>query len=137
MPKEIDTGKKEYFIPLYVERLQNYVGLDGDNDFSVVGGGHPGDYPSGAGNSTVLDVRQKVAPSLDFVMPDVTLDDGLQNRLPKHYGFLKSVSRLALDAQTRLGSSIGLCFDELAADGTDSSKSVIQKWGGYEITIER
>lgn len=54
----------------------------------------------------------------------------------KHYGFLKSVSQLVLDAQTRPGSSIGLYFDELAADGTNSSKSVIQKWGGYEITIQ-
>lgn len=59
------------------------------------------------------------------------------NPFPKHYGFLKSVSQLVLDAQTRPASSIGLYFDELAADGTNSAKSVIQKWGGYEITIER
>jgi hypothetical protein len=36
-----------------------------------------------------------------------------------------------------LAPRVGFYFDELAADGTDSSKPVVQHWGGYEITIER
>ena len=53
------------------------MGQDGDNDFPIVagGGGHPGDYPSGGGTSTVLDVWQQFAPSLDFIAPDVYLND--------------------------------------------------------------
>lgn len=54
---------------------RTYVGLDGDKDFSIVGGGHPGNYPSGAGTSIVLDVWQKFAPSLDFITPDVNLNE--------------------------------------------------------------
>jgi hypothetical protein len=70
------TGKSEYPIPLYTNVWQDYVGSDGDNDFPVVvgGGGYPGDYPSGGGTGTVLDVWQKIAPSLDFA-PDLYLND--------------------------------------------------------------
>ena len=71
------AGKKEYPIPLYTNVWQNYVGQDGDNDFPIVagGGGHPGDYPSGGGTSTVLDIWQQFAPNLDFIAPDVYLND--------------------------------------------------------------
>ncbi|KAJ5684268.1 uncharacterized protein N7477_000613 [Penicillium maclennaniae] len=183
------AGKNEYPIPLYTNVWQNYVGQDGDNDFPVVvgGGGNPGDYPSGGGTSTVLDIWLKFAPSLDFIAPDVYLNeyasscrkyrhrnqplfipeqrrdeygarriwvaygsfqaigvspfgidtlDPATNPFTKHYGLLKSVSQLVLEAQTRPDSSVGF-YDELAADGTDPSKPLIQHWGGYEITIER
>ncbi|EAU31428.1 conserved hypothetical protein [Aspergillus terreus NIH2624] len=71
------AGKAEYPIPLYTNVWQNYVGPDGDNDFPVVagGGGLPGDYPSGGGTSNVLDIWQRFAPSLDFISPDVYLND--------------------------------------------------------------
>lgn len=71
------AGKKAYPLPLYTNVWQNYVGEDGDNDFPVVvgGGGAPGDYPSGGGTSNVLDVWQRFAPSLDFIAPDVYLND--------------------------------------------------------------
>ena len=71
------AGKKEYPIPLYTNVWQNYVGDDGDNNFPVVvgGGGAPGDYPSGGGTSNVLDIWQQFAPSLDFIAPDVYLND--------------------------------------------------------------
>ncbi|KAL2816225.1 glycoside hydrolase superfamily [Aspergillus cavernicola] len=72
-----DAGKAEYPIPLYTNVWQNYVGEDDDNDFPVIagGGGLPGDYPSGGGTTNVLDIWQKFAPSLDFVSPDVYLND--------------------------------------------------------------
>ncbi|KAL2866460.1 putative beta-galactosidase [Aspergillus lucknowensis] len=72
-----EAGKAEYPIPLYTNVWQNYVGDDGDNDFPVIagGGGLPGDYPSGGGTSNVLDIWQKFAPSLDFISPDVYLND--------------------------------------------------------------
>lgn len=184
------AGKKAYPLPLYTNVWQNYVGEDGDNDFPIVagGGGHPGDYPSGGGTSTVLDIWQEFAPSLDFIAPDVYLNDyssscrkyrhrnqpllipeqrrdeygarriwtaygsyqaigvspfGIDtlepatNPFTKHYGLLKSVSQIVLEAQTRPDSSVGFYFDELAADGSDPSKPVVQRWAGYELTIER
>ncbi|KAN0095976.1 glycoside hydrolase family 35 protein [Hyaloscypha variabilis] len=71
------AGKKEYALPLYTNVWQNYVGDDGDNAFTVVagGGGAPGDYPSGGGVSNVLDIWLAFAPSLDFIAPDIYLND--------------------------------------------------------------
>lgn len=71
------AGKKEYALPLYTNVWQNYVGDDGDNAFPVVagGGGAPGDYPSGGGVSNVLDIWRAFAPSLDFIAPDIYLND--------------------------------------------------------------
>ncbi|KAL3476308.1 glycoside hydrolase superfamily [Aspergillus californicus] len=71
------AGKAEYSIPLYTNVWQNYVGEDGDNDFPIIagGGGMPGDYPSGGGTINVLDIWQKFSPTLDFISPDVYLND--------------------------------------------------------------
>jgi hypothetical protein len=71
------AGKKEYPLPLYTNVWQNYVGSDGDNAFPVIvgGGGDPGDYPSGGGVTNVLDIWQQFAQSLDFIAPDVYLND--------------------------------------------------------------
>ncbi|GFF92391.1 hypothetical protein IFM53868_06826 [Aspergillus udagawae] len=55
----------------------------------------------------------------------------------KHYALLELVSQIVLEAQQRPGSSVGFFFDELAADGSDSSKPITRQYGGYEITIER
>lgn len=71
------AGKKEYNIPLYTNVWQNYVGSDDDNAFPIIagGGGEPGDYPSGGGVSNVLDIWKTFAPSLDFIAPDIYLND--------------------------------------------------------------
>jgi hypothetical protein len=71
------AGRKIYDIPLYTNVWQNYVSDDADNAFPVVagGGGEPGDYPSGGGVSNVIDIWQKFAPSLDFIAPDLYLND--------------------------------------------------------------
>ncbi|KUJ16313.1 glycoside hydrolase [Mollisia scopiformis] len=71
------AGKKKYNIPLYTNVWQNYVGSDDDNAFPVIagGGGEPGDYPSGGGVSNVLDIWKTFAPSLDFIAPDIYLND--------------------------------------------------------------
>lgn len=71
------AGKAEYPIPLYTNVWLNYMGKDGDNDFPAIvgGGGDPGDYPSGGGVSKVLDIWQKFAPNLDFISPDIYLND--------------------------------------------------------------
>jgi hypothetical protein len=55
----------------------------------------------------------------------------------KHYGLLKSVSAVLLESQRRGDDSVGFCFDELNEDGSDPSKAVIRRWGGFEIIIER
>ncbi|KJX92822.1 glycoside hydrolase family 35 protein [Zymoseptoria brevis] len=71
------AGRQEYSIPLYTNVWQNYFGSDADSSSPVVvgGGGDPGDYPSGGGTSNVLDIWQRFAPNLDFVAPDVYLND--------------------------------------------------------------
>ncbi|KAJ5693067.1 hypothetical protein N7462_002490 [Penicillium macrosclerotiorum] len=69
------AGKQVYPIPLYTNVWQNYEG-DGDEFPIVAGGGSlPGDYPSGGGTSNVLDIWQHFAPSLDFISPDIYLND--------------------------------------------------------------
>ncbi|KAF4556054.1 Hypothetical protein D9617_2g060210 [Elsinoe fawcettii] len=71
------AGKAEYPLPLYTNVWQNYAGDDGANAFPTVagGGGTPGDYPSGGGVSNVIDIWQHFAPHLDFIAPDIYLND--------------------------------------------------------------
>ncbi|KAF2022378.1 glycoside hydrolase family 35 protein [Aaosphaeria arxii CBS 175.79] len=71
------AGKEAYPIILYTNVWQNYAGDDTDNQFPVIvgGGGNPGDYPSGGGTSNVLDIWLRFAPSLDFIAPDVYLNE--------------------------------------------------------------
>jgi hypothetical protein len=71
------AGKAEYAIPLYANVWMNYVAEVGDHDFPIVagGGGMPGDYPSGGATSNVLDIWLHFAPDLDFIAPDIYLND--------------------------------------------------------------
>lgn len=71
------AGKEAYALPLYTNVWQNYVGENSDNDFPIVagGGGMPGDYPSGGAITDVLDIWLRFAPSLDFIAPDVYLNE--------------------------------------------------------------
>lgn len=185
------AGKKQYPIPHYTNLWMNYSGDDSDNDFPIVvgGGGMPGDYPSGGAVSNVMDVWMEFAPHLDFLGPDIYLNDyerscakyrhrnqplfvpeqrrddygarriwiaygsyaamgvapfGVDTVNPekspftKHYGLLKSVSAIVLEAQRHPGSSVGFCFDEIP-DGASGNRSnpVKKTWGNFEITIDR
>jgi hypothetical protein len=71
------AGKEIYPLPLYTNVWQNYAGGDTENDFPVVvgGGGDPGDYPSGGGVANVLDIWRSFAPTLDFIAPDIYLNN--------------------------------------------------------------
>lgn len=71
------AGKGEYPIPLFTNVWQNYADEDADKSQPVVvgGGGEPGDYPSGGGVINVLDIWQAFAPALDFIAPDVYLNE--------------------------------------------------------------
>ncbi|KAG7414948.1 hypothetical protein Forpi1262_v016810 [Fusarium oxysporum f. sp. raphani] len=71
------AGKKEYPLPMFCNFWQNYNGEGSDNDFPVLagGGGMPGDYPSGGGISNVLDIWMHFATAIDFISPDVYLND--------------------------------------------------------------
>ncbi|PSK38502.1 hypothetical protein B9Z65_6055 [Elsinoe australis] len=53
----------------------------------------------------------------------------------RHYGLLKQVNKIVLDAQTRPGSSVGFYFDEL--DESQPSKPVQVQKAGFNITIDR
>jgi len=184
------AGRKEYPIPLYTNVWQNSFGAGSNNSSTVVagGGGNPGDYPSGGGVSHVIDIWHRFAPSLDFISPDIYLNDyasscskyrhagqplfvpeqrrdeygarriwkaygsyqalgcspfGIDtlepenNAFTRHYKLLASVSKIVLDAQLRPGSSIGFFFDELEADGRDTSIATVAKFGDFEVTINR
>lgn len=71
------AGKQEYPLPMFTNVWQNYVDEDTDKSQPVVvgGGGRPGDYPSGGGVINVIDIWQEFAPSLDFIAPDLYLND--------------------------------------------------------------
>lgn len=71
------AGKKKYPIPMFTNVCLNYFGGEAAHEFPAIagGGGKPGDYPSGGGISTVLDIWQHFAPSLDFIAPDIYLND--------------------------------------------------------------
>ncbi|KAF7718451.1 Beta-galactosidase [Penicillium ucsense] len=71
------AGKQAYPLPHYTNVWQNLGDGEDETNVPVVagGGGNPGDYPSGGGTSTVLDIWQEFAPSLDFISPDIYLND--------------------------------------------------------------
>lgn len=74
------AGKAAYPLPFFTNVWQNYAGDDRDQNAEdiptvVAGGGKPGDYPSGGGVANVLDIWKTFAPSLDFVAPDIYLND--------------------------------------------------------------
>ncbi|KAH6625212.1 glycoside hydrolase superfamily [Boeremia exigua] len=71
------AGKEEYALPLFANVWQNYADEDADKTQPIVvgGGGQPGDYPSGGGVINVLDVWHFFAPTLDFIAPDLYLND--------------------------------------------------------------
>jgi hypothetical protein len=71
------AGKEEYPIPLYTNVWQNCAEEDIDSDVPIVagGGGEPGDYPSGGATTNVLDIWIKFAQELDFIAPDIYLND--------------------------------------------------------------
>ncbi|KAF4969547.1 hypothetical protein FSARC_3230 [Fusarium sarcochroum] len=60
-------GRKEYEIPLFTNAWLARPGAAG----AAAGGGTPGEYPSGGPVSTVLDIWQRFAPSLNFLSPDI------------------------------------------------------------------
>lgn len=71
------AGKMAYALPLYTNVWQDYAGDDSDTNLPVVagGGGNPGGYPSGGGVANVLDIWQYFAPTLDFIAPDIYLNN--------------------------------------------------------------
>ncbi|KAF9888265.1 hypothetical protein FE257_008834 [Aspergillus nanangensis] len=74
------VGKSAYPIPLFTNVWQNYAGEDTGSSSSALpvvagGGGSPGDYPSGGAVSHVLDIWRALTPSLDFISPDIYLND--------------------------------------------------------------
>jgi hypothetical protein len=71
------AGRRGYDLPLYTNVWQNFSEEDADvGGPTVVGGGdEPGVYPSGGGVSGVLDIWLKFAPTLDFIAPDIYLNE--------------------------------------------------------------
>lgn len=77
LEKVASAGKAIFPLPMFTNVWQNFADEDADKSQPVVvgGGGEPGDYPSGGGVINVLDVWRDFAPSLDFIAPDLYLND--------------------------------------------------------------
>ncbi|GAM91525.1 hypothetical protein ANO11243_095770 [Dothideomycetidae sp. 11243] len=71
------VAKRIHPLPLFTNVWQNYGDDDADPNVPLAAGGgnRPGDYPSGGAVPDVLDVWQTFAPSLDFIAPDIYLND--------------------------------------------------------------
>ncbi|KAK8210090.1 hypothetical protein M8818_003577 [Zalaria obscura] len=69
------AGKSEYPLPLYTNVWMNSAESESASATEAGGGGTPGEYPSGGAVSNVLDVWQHFAPSLDFISPDIYLNN--------------------------------------------------------------
>ena len=74
------AAKSVYPLPLYTNAWQKFDGGDTRTitASTVAGGVSPGDYPCGGPVSGVIDIWRAVAPSLDFVAPDIYLNDYVQ-----------------------------------------------------------
>ncbi|KAF2031886.1 hypothetical protein EK21DRAFT_99415 [Setomelanomma holmii] len=144
------VGKAEYPLPMFIN--------------SVVGGGggQPGNYPSGGGVINVLDIWHHFAPALDFVAPDLYLNDynaicanayGTHGALgtapfaidswdaaeipwPRHFGLLKEVAPWLLAARESNSDTFGSWFDEPSerVDTVNAHRIVMNFWN---LTIER
>jgi hypothetical protein len=63
-------GREAYEMPMYTNAWQR-----SDVVTAAGGGNAPGIYPSGGPVETVIDIWQMFAPTLDFVSPDIYLND--------------------------------------------------------------
>lgn len=129
-------GKSKYSLPMFTNVWQNYADDDADRSQPIVvgGGGEPGDYPSGGGVVNVLDIWQHFAPSLDFIAPDVYLNDyAAVCAKYRHRGqplFIPEQRRDEYGAR-RIWSAYGthhaLCTSPFAIDTLDPQKSPWKK----------
>lgn len=75
----VAAAEKEQFpLPLYCNFWPIYnEEEDSDNQFPALAGGGrlPGDYPSGGGVATVLDIWMHYAKAVDFIAPNLYLND--------------------------------------------------------------
>ncbi|KAL2828578.1 glycoside hydrolase superfamily [Aspergillus pseudoustus] len=167
------SGKRSYPIPLYANTWLNLDGLDALDaglassvvaNAAVAGGLGPGQYPSGGPCPHVLDIWRFGAPSLDFIAPDLYLQD-YETRRDEHgarriwlahgaYGAL-GVSPFGIDtgpeavgreykllSQVKdlvVGSSLvdryGFYFDEIRDQRLE--KPWARLYGDMQVTVER
>ncbi len=59
------------------------------------------------------------------------------NPFEKTFGLLRSVAPIVLDAQRRPGSSLGFFFDDVSSAHSPADKTIVHRFGDYELTIER
>ncbi|KAG9767210.1 glycoside hydrolase, partial [Aureobasidium melanogenum] len=133
------VGKSIYPLPLYTNVWQNVINSDTDADtLPIAGGGsQPGDYPSGGGVVDVLDVWQIFAPSLDFIAPDIYLNDYATScRLYRHNDqplFIPEQRRDeygALRIWTAFGSHACMGTSPFGCETVDPMKSPFRKHYG-------
>ena len=67
------AGREEFEIPLFVNAWvdANAESDGGDTDFALAGGVRPGEYPSGGPLRHTASIWTALAPSLDFLAPDL------------------------------------------------------------------
>ena len=71
------SGASEFALPMYTNVWLNYDIHGAGSEWPVVAGGgsSPGGYPSGGAVPGVLDIWMHFASSLDFIAPDIYLND--------------------------------------------------------------
>ena len=81
------AGKAMYALPMFVNAALSAIDMDPDiklPEFMMAAGGEvPGGYPSGGPTIDVLDIWQLFAPSIDFISPDIYIQD--YSKILKHY----------------------------------------------------
>ena len=67
------AGREEFDVPLFVNAWvdANAESDGGDTDFALAGGVRPGEYPSGGPLRHTASIWRALAPSLDFLAPDL------------------------------------------------------------------
>lgn len=133
------VGKSVYALPLYTNVWQNVIDSDTDSSTPPIAGGgsEPGDYPSGGGVIDVLDIWQAFAPSLDFIAPDIYLNDYATScRLYRHNSqplFIPEQRRDeygALRIWTTFGSHACIGTSPFGCETVDPIKSPFRKHYG-------
>jgi beta-galactosidase GanA len=121
------AGKGEYPIPMYVNAWIKQPGM---------GGGYPGKYPCGGPIPHTLDIWRAVAPSIDFIAPDIyvprkeaiyTMEQYLRSGNPLFIPEYKHGEEAALLAFWAYGQYDAISFSPFAIDDWSPDNDPITK----------
>ncbi len=130
--KVTESGKAAYNIPMYANAW-----LDPDFSTSL-----KPNYPSGGPVMKVLDIWRAAAPDIDFLAPDIYLDDF--KRVCKMYAeagnplFIPEAQRdcrAAANVYYALGQHNAICFSPFGIDGIENITPVSDAYGSLKALL--